>query len=338
MLSPGFDISYCKASDSLIRETEDFIRLWEEGSDSILCHTSGSTGEPKPIRLKKKHMIHSARLTGEIFRMGEGSRALMCLSLSYIAAKMMLVRAMVLGWKLTVTEPTSTPLESVDEKFDFVALVPMQLYRSAEKLESVREILVGGGRVNRDFIQRIPSGMKTRIRQSYSMTETATHVALRELYPTFEESYRTIPGVEVGSAKDGTLIINAPALGAERLQTRDLATVLSPCEFLLLGRSDQVINSGGIKIFPQQTEEKLSSILHGRYFVAGMPDPTLGECQVLFIEGNSSEQERIKSFIDKNFDRYHRPRRIYFMETFPLTHTGKIDQKKILAHFTGSSL
>ncbi len=313
-----------------------FIRQWASDDDTVICRTSGSTGTPKEIPIDKTRMKASALMTCRYFGLWEGTRALLCLPVTFIAGKMMLVRAFTAGWKLTLKVPCSNPLDDTGDKiFDFAAFVPMQLYASAEQLQRVKKILAGGGEISRKFICDI--GNKTasgcEIYQSYAMTETITHVALRMLYPQTEEEYTATEGVSFSLSKRGTLVITAPALLSFPLETNDMATLIDSTHFKWIGRTDTVINSGGVKIIPEQTEQKLADILPGRYFAAGLPDDVLGEKQVLFVEGHSGDFQHLKSFLKSNFDGIHRPKDIIFMEKFPLTHTGKTDKKKILEDF-----
>lgn len=313
-----------------------FIRQWVSDVDTVVCRTSGSTGTPKEIPIDKTRMKASALMTCRYFGLWEGTRALSCLPVTFIAGKMMLIRAFTAGWELTLKAPCSNPLEGTGDKiFDFAAFVPMQLYSSAGQLQRVKKILAGGGDVSRKFICSIDG--KTaggcKIYQSYAMTETITHVALRMLYPRTEEEYTAMEDVRFSLSERGTLVITAPALLAFPLETNDMATLRDSTHFKWIGRTDTVINSGGVKIIPEQTEQKLADILPGRYFAAGLPDDVLGEKQVLFVEGRSVDFQHLKSFLKSGFDGIHRPKDIIFIERFPLTHTGKTDRKKILEDF-----
>ena len=311
------------------QDIQDFIREYLDAKAYVVCHTSGSTGTPKPIRLEKRRMEASARLTIERFDLPPGSRALLCLPVSYIAGKMMLVRAMIGGWDLTATPPSSRFMEQVTGRFDFAAVVPMQLYRSAGQLHRIDRILVGGGSVSEAFLDTLPTLNlpRTTLYQSYAMTETITHVALRQLYPSRENAYTALDGVSFSLSPHGTLRIHAPALCADTVTTNDIGELTDDKHFIWQGRADTVINSGGIKIFPEDTENVLSRFLTGRYFVAGRPDDLLGTRQVLFVEGTPEQFPGLEAFLETHFDAYHRPKEMFFIPRFPLTHTGKIDRR-----------
>ncbi len=95
---------------------KEFLDEWNNGSDRMLVHTSGSTGKPKPIWVEKKRMAHSARTTCRFLGLKRGDTALLCLSLDYIAGKMMAVRAIEWGLNLICVEPSGHPFSfKVDE-------------------------------------------------------------------------------------------------------------------------------------------------------------------------------------------------------------------------------
>ena len=316
----------------------DFIHRYMDDSDTLICHTSGSTGKPKPIQLEKKRMEASARLTCQRFGLDEGIRALLCLPVSYIAGQMMIVRALVTGWHLKATIPSSRFLEHTEGRFDFAAVVPMQLYQSIDELHRVRTILVGGGSISEGFLNKLKAIELpcTSIYQSYAMTETITHVAVRELFPQLETCYTALEGVGFSLSPEGTLIVDAPAVAKDILITRDVAELLDNRRFIWRGRADTVINSGGIKIFPEDTEAVLSKIIPGNFFVAGIPDDRLGSRQVLFVEGRKEDYPDLEPFIAEHLDTYHRPKGTVFIPCFPQTHTGKTDRKKITEDYIDS--
>ena len=324
-------------SRGFARDIEDFIRQYLNDEPCVSCRTSGSTGAPKILALEKSRMRASARMTCRYFGLQEGTRALLCLPIPYIAGRMMLVRAMTAGWELHAVTPSSRPLDAAPQgDFDFAALVPLQLYENTTQLHRVRKILVGGAGVDEHFLDRLAhcglSG-RTEIHQSYAMTETITHVAVRRLYPEREKTYTALEGVRFSvSSPLSTLTIDAPKVAPERIETRDVVELIDPQHFIWRGRADTVINSGGIKLFPEDTEAVLSDALPaGRYFVTGVPDPRLGERQVLVIQGKESEFPHLSRFLETHFDPYHRPKQTVFRDEFPRTATGKIDRQAILA-------
>ena len=157
-----------------------FLIEWFSNSEWITTHTSGSTGLPKEIRLSKNAMRNSAQMTNAFFNLNETKTALLCLPATYIAGKMMLVRAIIGGFNLITTEPKANPFENITQKIDFVAITPYQLYYSADtlKIRDVSDVIVGGGRVNSN-LEKIAKELPCRLFETYGMTETCSHIALR---------------------------------------------------------------------------------------------------------------------------------------------------------------
>lgn len=317
-----------------------FLVIWFNNNDSILVQTSGSTGTPKSIQLKKEHMKNSALATGTFFNLSEKTTALLCLSINYIAGKMMVVRALTLGWKLDVVEPTSkVPIE---KEYDFSAMVPIQLQKSKAKIYKIRKLIVGGGIVSNKLVEEIQH-IKTQVFATYGMTETITHIAIRKLNNFVEgESilnsyYKCISNVVIGHDNRNCLVINAPKISDEWIITNDVVQLISENEFEWLGRYDNVINSGGIKLHPEKIEEKLATIIEDRFFVAGIPDTILGEKLILVVEKEKSKLlATVKTAFEnqifklKSLNKYEKPKEIYFLERFIVTPTEKIQREKTL--------
>lgn len=343
----GLRVSYEDLSEvaySLVKEGEpfekeigDFLLDWISDESEILQHTSGSTGEPKPVRIAKLAMARSALATGEFLGLREGARALLCLPVAGIAGKMMLVRAMVLGWKLYLAPPSGNPLEALEQDMDFASMVPLQLYQSREHLDRVSTVLVGGGPISPELEALLP-GMQVEIYESYGMTETASHVALRKLAPPdpAEEAaeklppFRALPGITFGQDKRGCLVIDAPYLSGEPIVTNDLVALEGEDRFRWLGRADHVVNSGGKKLIPEQLEARLGPLMRQRFFLAGLPDARLGEKLVLVVEG-SAEPDLLQTLRDSAGLKAHEvPREVFSLPEFALTETGKLDRPETL--------
>lgn len=309
----------------------DFLETWFDENEYVVVQTSGSTGKPKQIKLKKEYMINSAIATGAFFDLKEKTTALLCMPTAYIAGKMMVVRAMVLGWSLDVISPTSNPFEKNDKSYDFSAVVPMQLYKSLPYIYKVKKMIVGGGVVSSTYLQKIQE-LPTQIYATYGMTETITHIAVKKLNhitKEIEEKYKTLPGVNIETDIRGCLVINAPRISSEKVVTNDMVTIYEANTFEWLGRYDHVINSGGIKLHPEKIEAKLERYISERFFVAGMSDELLGEKLVLVIEGK--EQDVDIQIAKGTLERYEIPKTTYYIHKFVETPTGKIQRTKTLA-------
>ena len=263
--------SYIKEGDHYEKDTGDFLLNWMDENDYIEVKTSGSTGNPKTIKLEKQAMVRSAIATGDYFGLEPGDRALDCLPTHYVAGKMMLVRAIILGLEIDIVTPSSHPLDFAKGTYDFCAMVPMQLSNSLVNIDRVKKVIVGGSMVSQELIAKIQN-VESHIFETYGMTETITHIAARPLNHLNADDippYTAFPNVSIETDERGCLVISADYLNVDHIVTNDVVNITSDNSFELLGRVDNVINSGGIKLFPELIENKLSSKIERRFFVEG---------------------------------------------------------------------
>lgn len=314
------------------RDIFDFILDWMDDNDYVEVNTSGSTGNPKTIQLLKKDMIASAHLTGEYFNLIPGNRILLALPAQYIAGKMMIVRAIALGLDLYFTSPASDFWEEIDSNFDFVAVVPLQmktLLKHPAKANYFKTILIGGATLDLSLEDRLQQ-LSTAIFHSYGMTETITHVAIKTINGENRSTYyRALTGISFSVNSNNCLKIHASHLNKDFF-TNDIVELHDSRHFKWLGRADNVINSGGIKISPEVIEEKISNLIRERFFITALPDNTLGQKLVLVIEGVPFDQQNIKTLKNNIFTlvkKYENPKEIIFIEKFTETSTGKIVRK-----------
>lgn len=298
-----------------------FLFEWLNKESFVFVNTSGSTGKPKKIVLDKNAMIASAKATGLFFKLKPKNSALLCLSADYIAGKMMIVRAITLGLHLDTIEPNSNPLSN--KKHDFVAMVPMQVANSLQQLHLVETLLIGGTKVSYQLTQQI---LKTKCKafESYGMTETISHIAIKQIGA---KEFTVLPNVTISLDDRNCLVIEALELSLDKIITNDIVEILNSKQFILKGRIDNVINSGGVKIFPEEVEEKLSKYISPRFFIASESDDKFGEKVILVLEGNPFEID-ITMFSD--LSKYQIPKEIVFIDTFVETDTNKINRKKTL--------
>lgn len=324
-------------SNEISKEVHLFLKEWFNNSLFVEVKTSGSTGKPKLIQLQKEHMVNSALATGIFFNLNENTTALLCMPVNFIAGKMMLVRALTLGWQLDVVAPISTPLKNISKEYNFSAMVPMQLHNSLADLHKVKKVIVGGGVVSRELFNEIQN-VDTEIFATYGMTETITHIAVKKLNnfnnviasKTKQSLYSVLPNIKITKDGRNCLVIDAPTISKEKVITNDLVELISHSEFKWLGRFDTIINSGGIKLIPEKIEEKLANIIKQRFFVAGIPDDLLGEKLVLIIEGN--EMDAVSSQIEKHqkLSKFEIPKVICFIKEFVETETKKVNRIETL--------
>ncbi|WBX69455.1 AMP-binding protein [Tenacibaculum dicentrarchi] len=330
-------------SDKISKSIHTFLTDWFNEKDFVIVQTSGSTGKPKPIKLQKEFMRNSALATGNFFDLKENTTALLCLSIDYIAGKMMLVRALTLGWELDIVSPVMNPLNEVNKTYDFSAMVALQLRNSLSGLHKIAKLIVGGGVVSNDLITAIQNTL-TNIFATYGMTETITHIAVKKLNNfkshqlVSDANYTILSNVKITTDTRNCLVIEAPKVSEEKIITNDVIQLVSNKEFEWLGRFDNVINSGGIKLHPEKIEEKLSKIINTRFFVTGVNDDFLGEKLILIIEDKvlseeeTEDEKTLKKTIKtlKTLSKFEVPKEIYFIDNFIETDTKKIQRKKTL--------
>jgi O-succinylbenzoic acid--CoA ligase len=303
-----------------------FLFEWQSANKVIRVKTSGSTGAPKEIVLSKNGVIASAQNTIQFFNLSTDTRALLCLPLTTIGGKMMLVRALQCFMQLHIQYPSSNPLKSFNFPIDFIAVTPMQLKvmldESELELKKIATILVGGAPISAELETQLQE-KKITVYHSYGMTETASHVALRRIGFESEDFYKALPGIHFSVDEIQALAISFSALKSELIQTTDQVELLSETTFRWLGRTDFVINSGGVKIHPEEIERLLAPQIPHSFFISSIPDPTLGERVVLFIE---VEENRSLDF-DIDFPRYGQPKEVICLPEFSYTPSGKIDRR-----------
>ena len=311
-------------------EIGNFIQKWLNEKETIKVKTSGSTGKPKKIKLLKAHMINSAKATGTFFKTGEHTSALLCLSANYIAGKMMLVRAMTLGWDLHVVAPEKDALTQYDNDYDFVAMVPYQVYHSLSDLKKVKKLIIGGGAIS-EKLEAALQDVPTEVFATYGMTETISHIGVRRVNgPARTKVFSALPNVKFTIDSRECLSIYAPEISPEIIITNDLVDLKTPTSFEWLGRYDNVINSGGIKINPEKLEEKLAGSIDFPFIIASETDEELGERVILILENKDDTSVPNYSEAFSKLEAYERPKKIYTLSKFPYTDTDKIKRKDVL--------
>jgi O-succinylbenzoic acid--CoA ligase len=321
----------CRVAYSFIKEGEDFEKPvgdflldWFDSKPYIEMQTSGSTGTPKIVKVDKQAMVNSAIATGDFFDLHSGDRALQCLPVKYVAGKMMLIRSIVLGLDLDFVAPTSHPMEGLDDKYDFVAMVPMQAQNSLKELRNVKKLIVGGARISTSPEKELMK-LPTEVYETYGMTETITHIAAKRVG---EKVFTVLPHVTISYDDRNCLVIHAPKIIAEdTVVTNDLVELVNENQFKFLGRIDNVINSGGVKIMPEQVERKLDGKLDRRFFITSKEDKELGEKVIMAVEG---EPFVLDTTIFDSLDKYEHPREILFVSKFKETENGKVLRKESL--------
>lgn len=325
---------------SLFPQTEfeekviSFLKEWYSDSKTVSVQTSGSTGTPKIFEIEKERMLHSAKMTCDILHLQKGNSAILCLPIEYISGKMMVVRAIERSLKLVIKTPTSTPLSDLNEEIDFCAMSPLQVENSLDQIHFIKNIIIGGAAVSENLKKKITQTLKysitqTLVYETYGMSETLSHIALKEIFPVSEAYFKVLGNVEISLDERKCLQIFAPKLNPERLQTNDLVDLKNEREFRFLGRIDHVINSAGLKIYPEELESLVKKEILNELIFLGIKDERFGQKLILVIEGKKTEmlENKLSTIIypSKN----HHPKEILFLEKFPRIPNGKIDRRKL---------
>lgn len=303
----------------------DFLRRWENREPYITARTSGSTGTPKEIHLPKSDMVISARATCSFFNIDENSTLYLPLSVNYIAGMMMIVRAYVSGATLIVVNPSNALRVAPDadiRDISLAAVVPSQVpgILSSPSRSRIRNLIVGGAPLPDILEQRlVDAGVNACV--TYGMTETASHVALRRVG---ESHYRALTDITFSTDCRGCLVIHSNDRSFRKLVTNDLVELSSPTDFRWLGRIDNVINSGGVKVSPETVERRISALISGRDFcITSRPSEKWGREVILAIEGTEQIPD-LPAKLREILPPAERPKEIIYRATLPRTATGKL--------------
>lgn len=327
-----------------------FIENWKTGIEIFQIKTSGSTGIPKIIDIKRSQMVASAQLTGNYFALQEGNRALCCLNVDYIAGMMMLVRAIELKLQLTVIEPVSNPFLNVHsgKVYDFAAFVPLQIQTILEnehsrkylvEKSSLKNVIIGGAALNNWTLIEI-SKIDIPFYATYGMTETVSHVAIKLINGKKQSDFfQKLPGIEIETDDRNCLKIKGECTDNCWIQTNDIVKLVNQNLFKLIGRADRVVNSGGLKIYLDETEKQLENDIYiyfkkqVRFFLFGIVDEKLGEKLILVVEAENPEIviNPIDVFKNSILSKYKIPKSIFFLPKFSETDSGKVDYIKTIS-------
>ena len=318
-----------------------FCRNWLNNTSGFEVKTSGSTGEPKTIFINRKQALASVAMTQAALGLREGWHSLVCLDTETIAGKMMLIRSLEIGMNMHIVSPTSNPFKQFNKftQIDFVAMVPLQIAQiiadgDLEKLNSARAILVGGTSIGKGLEQQMQS-ITCPIYNSYGMTETVSHIALR-LMNTLQKqlAYQKLENIEIAKDARECLSIKGTVTNNEWLETNDVVELLPNGYFQILGRIDNVVNSGGVKIQLEAIEKLIADFFYrqtisNKFFLTSLPNPTLGLQLVLVMEGEvwiKEKQNELLNSLHQLCPKYKAPKLVFFVKHFLETKSQKIDR------------
>lgn len=329
-----FDSHTIVPTNDFEQSVKDFLVEWFSNSDVMIAHTSGSTGTPKEIILTKENMRKSANMTAKYLHLQKGNTALLVMPVNYIAGKLMLVRAIEIGLKLICMQPTAdislaeinASIKDELRTIDFVALTPMQVEKSLDFVSKCNKLIIGGAPLS-DKVKQDLFELENEVYETYAMTETITHIAFKQVknkkFLEVENLFEAFDEVKISQDERACLVIDTPYDNLQVI-TNDVVELIDERKFNWIGRADNVINSGGIKLFPEQIEDKLKAFIETDFYVTSKKDEVLGQKLILVVEG----EERSIDFTLVDLTKYQVPKEIIFLNEFPRTESGKIKREK----------
>ncbi|MEQ6120682.1 AMP-binding protein [Reichenbachiella sp. MALMAid0571] len=322
-----------------------FINQWVSLQSVFIFKSSGSTGIVKNIEVSRNQILESVKLTTNALKLKTSDRSLVCLAPEYVATKMMLARCLILDMDIILVDPSSNPLAGLDEneQIDFASFVPLQVQQiidsdNSDKLNKIRNVLIGGAPVSDVLTEKLNS-FQNNIYHTYGMTETVSHIAMKCLSKKRSSPYfKCLSGIQITSNNDDCLVIKGSVTNNKEVITKDLVEIKNGNEFIWLGRQDNLVNSGGVKIIPEQIESLLKPIfkevqMPNEFFLGGIKDPVLGQKLILIVEGTlptTGFETLIKTKIEEFFSKYHVPKQTICLDQFIRTSSGKVKRSETL--------
>lgn len=334
-------LAYCreeKGNEALPvwkKEVFEFIHLFLDPSlGDILQKTSGTTGDPATHILRRESLVLSAEKTLDFFKLVPDDRILHCLPVHYVAGKLMVVRALVGGLHLLLTEPSGRPLRNHRDPLAFAAMVPLQVHESlvnGDSFSALSTLLIGGGKLPHSILKKLDRLDQTAVYESFGMTETYTHFALKRVNgPQPDEGFRLLEGVKISQDERDCLVVDVKGITNGPFTTRDLVEIHAGGKsFTWLGRYDHVINSGGIKLFPEILEEQIRKLIQHNCLLLSEPDERLGNRLVLLVESTDKNPplDAWLELLKSGLSPYELPRRIVSCREIPRNQSMKMDRR-----------
>jgi O-succinylbenzoic acid--CoA ligase len=317
---------------SNMMEGNEAIKLIKEWINPTITHiqfqTSGSTGVPKNISFKKEVIKKAIQRSNIFFNITHHTKIAIPLSINKTGGRMLLLRALEANCFIKILTPQLTYPEGTFHQMDFVSLSPNQMFHlyNHRDLNEVPQILLGGAPLPEGLEKNIIQTCTNKVYHSYGMTETLSHIAIRSITPINQAYYQPLEEIKIKTNENNCLMIYDPILSDEWIVSNDLVDLFPNNQFDFIGRYDDIINSGGIKINPLLIEKKLASIIQQPFIISSIPDETLGEKLILIIEGEIKNSIQIKEYIAIELTKYHQPKDIY-QGSILLNAAGKVDRK-----------
>lgn len=334
-----------EGDDNAFKQTFELAQQWLNESDVFTFYTSGSTGTPKEIKLKRSQLEASALATIEMLGLTAGEHILLCMNTSFIGGAMLLIRGLILNASITIQEPSGNPLQHipVDHPYTFASFTPIQLHgfnkgnkEMVEKLNRFNHILVGGASLSFRLEQEMKV-LTSKVYHTYGMTETVSHIALKQIGK--DSYFKLLPGVEIRTDTRGCVAIKSDATNQEWIHTNDVVRIIDEHWIEILGRADDMINSGGIKVWPAKIEEAMMEAMmetgndERNILVGWLPDEKLGQQVIAVIEGKeleTNQENAVAGLLKQKLNKYELPKAYYYLPSFSTTDSGKINRAETL--------
>jgi O-succinylbenzoic acid--CoA ligase len=331
-------------SDSYVYDVLMYCKKWIIGQEVFNLKTSGSTGQPKIIQIHRNQIKASAKASLDFFKLTSGDVVCCPISIHVIGGQMMLYRSIIGGLQLHIIPPSKTLIQlNTSIQYTFMPITALQIFElihennpnKIKTINSLRHLLIGGSSVGDALLTHIKNTLHCNVWHSFGMTETVSHIAMKQLHPISEEVYTTLDGIEIDIDTRSCLKIKGDVTQSMWIQTNDCIHVIDERHFTFLGRADFTVNSGGVKIQIEPIEKIIEQLFEELnisipFFLAGMLDNALGEKLILLMDGgeiDSTKQESILQRLNTMLPKYHAPKNI-FVVGFEYTSSGKINRKE----------
>jgi O-succinylbenzoic acid--CoA ligase len=329
-------------SDPYVYDVLMYCKKWIIGQEVFNLNTSGSTGQPKTIQIHRDQIEASAKASLDFFKLTSGDVVCCPISIHVIGGQMMLYRSIIGGLQLHIIHPSKTLVQlNTSIQYAFMPITALQLFEliyennpnKIKTINNLRHLLIGGSSVGDALLTRIKTTLQCNVWHSFGMTETVSHIAMKQLHPISEEAYTTLDGIEIDIDTRSCLKIKGAITQSVWIQTNDCIDLIDEKHFTFLGRADFTVNSGGIKIQVEPIEKIIGQLFEELnisipFFLAGMKDAALGEKLILLMDGDemdSTKQESILQRLNTMLPKYHAPKSIYVV-AFEYTTSGKINR------------
>jgi O-succinylbenzoic acid--CoA ligase len=301
-----------------------------------VMHTSGTGGAPKLVELERSAIDAAVSSSSLALSATAADQWLCCLPVAHVGGLLVVLRAVLLGAPVVVHDRfDARAVAGVDARF--TSLVPTMLRRLLDArvdLRRFRAILVGGAALSDELRERAFDAHATVV-ETYGLTETCGGVVY---------DGRPLPGTEVRTADEGIELRGRTLMRGYRLDPERTAASFTADGWLrpgdagevdadgvlhVLGRVDDLIESGSEKVWPQEVETALAT--HPRVAdvaVAGAPDPEWGERVVAFVvpadPARPPTLEELRDHVSATIARFKAPRGLVLVESLPRTSSGKL--------------